>query len=81
MVAMVKPDNKSAEQHIESGCPLPEARIVNGTVIHGNGTYEWDATTQGVILGGESMTGTMTASPDPLLQPSSTATHDAGPRW
>lgn len=54
MVAMVRPDNLTAEVQSEFSCPLPEARIVNGTIIRGTGTYDWDATTQGVILGGES---------------------------
>ena len=52
MVAMVRPANKSAEEYIESGCPLPGGSL-NGTVVHGGGTYDWDAATQGVILGGE----------------------------
>ena len=51
MVAMVKPVNHSQEIITDGGCPLPEPRS-NGTTVP-TGTYEWDATTQGVILGGQ----------------------------
>lgn len=54
IVAMVHSVNHTGEEHLDTGCPLPEAKIENGTIIPlRTGSYDWDATTQGVILGGE----------------------------
>lgn len=76
MVAMVKERNHSEhkpENHTGSwGCPVPEEKV-NAT--HLSGTYDWDAKTQGVILGAFFYTYTV------MQIPSGRIAEEFGGRW
>ena len=73
MVAMVKEQNTTNDD-FSGGCPIP-SDMINVTRPHAHGSYDWDAKTQGVILGAFFYTYTA------MQIPSGRIAEEFGGRW